>query len=155
MEHLALDPHRGWKVTATLADYAVATPDGKLTTVGAGWQFTGPQPTPFAIAMLIGVPWHKANEQHKIRLELIDLDGNPVTPLGDDEPKWIEMQFEVGRPPGIRPGSHIQVPAAFNHGPMPLPSGSHFEWRITVDGEAHEDWQLAFSTRAEAQSQAA
>ena len=78
-----------------------------------------------------------------------------MTALGEDEPKWIEMHFEVGRPPGMRPGSGIQVPVALNHGPMRLPGGSHFEWRITVDGHAHADWRLAFSTRPEAQSNAA
>jgi hypothetical protein len=148
------DPQRGMKVTAMLADFAAA-PDGKLTVVGAGWQFTGPQPSPFAIALLIEVPWHLTNKQHTVRLELIDLDGNPVTPLGDSEPKWIEMQFEVGRPAGVRQGAYMTVPVPLNHGPMPLPSGGHFEWRITVDGQAHDDWRLAFSTRPEAQSYAA
>lgn len=43
-----MDPERGIKVTAMLADYACA-PDGKLTVVGGGWQFPGPDPCPFAI----------------------------------------------------------------------------------------------------------
>ena len=149
-----LDPRRGWRVNANLADYAVVTPDGKLTSVGAGWTMTGPQASPFAIAMLIGVPWHETNTRHTVRVELFGDDG-PVTPIEDDEPKWIQMEFEVGRPVGVRPGSQILVPAALNHGPMPLEAGRHYEWRISVNGMTHEDWQLAFSTRPEAQSNAA
>lgn len=45
-------PERGMKVTAMLADYAAATPDGKLTVVGAGWTINrASQPGPFAIAI--------------------------------------------------------------------------------------------------------
>lgn len=155
MEPLVLDPHRGMKVTAMLADYAVVTPDGKLTVVGAGWTSTTPTTAPFAVALLVDVPWHLTNQRHTIRMELIDLDGVPVTPIGDEEPKRIEMQFEVGRPPGARPGSSITLPCAFQHGPMTLSPDSHYEWRILVNGEAHEDWRLAFSTRPEVQSNAA
>jgi hypothetical protein len=154
MEPSELDPERGVKVTAMLADYAAAA-DGKLTAVGAGWNVTGPQPVPFAIALLVEVPWHLTNKQHTVRLELIDLDGNPVTPTGADEPQTIELQFEIGRPPGLRPGTMLPVPLPINHGPMSLPPGGHYEWRLTVNGEAHEDWRLAFSTRPDAQSEAA
>ena len=88
-----------------LADYACVTPDGKITTVGGGWQYTGPDPVPFAVALLIDVPWNETNKKHKVRMDLIDSDGNGVTPLGDNEPKWIEMEFKVGRQPGSRPGA--------------------------------------------------
>jgi hypothetical protein len=154
MEPSGLDPERGIKVTAMLADYAAAA-DGKLTAVGAGWNVIGPQPAPFAIAAIIEVPWHQTNMQHTLVLELIDLDGNPVTPVGAEQPERVEVKFEVGRPPGLRPGTMLPLPMPLNHGPMPLPPASHYEWRLTVDGKAHEDWRLAFSTRPDAQSKAA
>jgi len=154
MKPSALDPERGLKVTAMLADYAAAA-DGKLTVVGGGWNMTGPGPVPFAIAMIVDVPWHLTNKQHTITLELIDLDGSPVIAIDADEPEKIEMQFEIGRPPGLRPGTMFPFPVALNHGPMLLPPGGHYEWRLTVNGEAHEDWRLAFSTRPDAQSQVA
>jgi hypothetical protein len=142
------------KVTAMLADYATVA-DGKLTVIGAGWQATVPQGCPFAIAMLIEVPWHLTNQPHTVRVELIDLDGNPVVPIGATDPEMFEFGFEVGRPPGVRPGTHMMFPIPANHGPMALPPASHFEWRIMVDGDTHEDWRLPFSTRTEAQSNAA
>jgi hypothetical protein len=115
----------------------------------------GPQPVPFAIALLVEVPWQMANKQQTVRLALIDLDGHSVTPIGADKPETIELTFELGRPPGLRAGSMLPLPVAINHGPMPLPPGGHYEWRLTVNGEARDDWRLAFSTRPAAQAQAA
>lgn len=150
-------PERGFKTTVMLADFAQASGDGKLTVVGGGWTVTGPEPAPFAIAGIIEVPWHLTNQKHKFRFELIDLDGQSVTietPEGQ-QPLFFEGEFEVGRPPGVRPGTAMTVPLALLHGPVPLAPGSHFEWRWTIDGEAHEDWRLGFSTRPVVQSLAA
>lgn len=61
----------------------------------------------------------------------------------------------VGRPPGVRAGTPIPVPFAFNSGPQPIPAGGHYEWRLMIDGETDEDWRLAFSTWPETQSYAA
>ena len=69
------------KVTMLLADYAQVA-DGKLTVVGGGWSLTGPEPSPFGIAILVHVPWDQANRRHTLRLELVDADGVPVTIAG-------------------------------------------------------------------------
>ena len=63
------------------------------------------------------------------------------------QPVVIEGAFEVGRPPGIKPGVPIDVPLAINVGALPLAPGGRYEWRLSIDGESHEDWRLAFSTR--------
>jgi hypothetical protein len=136
------------KVTMLLADHAQAA-EGKLNIIGAGWTLIGPDPAPFAIAILFEVPWDRANEQHGFRLELVDSDGEPVlvaTPEGE-EPLLIEGQFEVGRPPGVKRGTALPFPLALNLGPQPLVPGGRYEWRLTVDQESDEDWRLAFSTR--------
>jgi hypothetical protein len=156
MDPAALDPDRGMKVTLMLAD-AAQVAEGKVNVLGGGWTVTGPQPAPFAIAGIIEVPWHQTNRQHTFRLELIDLDGNAVlvpTPDGE-QPLFFEGHFEVGRPPGARSGSAIPFPFALNSGPVPLQPGGNYEWRLTVNGTAHEDWRLAFSTRPDSQSKAA
>ncbi|UUY01980.1 hypothetical protein LRS13_14775 [Svornostia abyssi] len=147
-------PERGMKVTMMLCDY-VAAPDGKLTIVGGGWSVTGPQPVPFGIAVTFEVPWNLTNQRHAFRFELIDPDGNGVVPLGGSEPVIIEGDFEVGRPPGARVGTSFPFPLPINSGPMPLAPGGHYEWRLFVNGQTHEDWRLAFSTRPDAQSNAA
>jgi hypothetical protein len=149
-------PERGMKVTLMLADFAQVA-DGKLNVLGAGWCFTGPQPNPFALAGIIEVPWELTNRKHSFRFELIDLDGNTVdvdTPEGC-VPVAIDGGFEVGRPAGVRPGAYQPMPLALNSGPLPLPPGSHFEWRFSINGETQEDWRLAFSTRPDDQSMAA
>lgn len=156
MEPSEVTPERGLKVTMMLADAAQVS-EGKLYVLGGGWTVIGPQPMPFSIAGQIEVPWHLTNRQHVFRFECIDLDGNAVmvsTPDGE-EPLFAEGGFEVGRPPGVRTGTTIPVPFAFGFGPQPFPTGSHFEWRLTINGETNEDWRLAFATRPEAQSFAA
>lgn len=150
MDASELDADRGIRVTMMLADFA-STAEGKLTVVGGGWNVTGPNPTPFAIAILFEVPWHETNEPQQFRLELIDHDGNAVVPLGAEEPVVIEGQFEVGRPPGVKAGSSFPFPLPINHPPLPLAPGGEYEWRLTVNGRARADWRLAFSTRPDAQ----
>jgi hypothetical protein len=137
------------KVTLLLADSAQAV-DGKLYILGGGWSIIGPEPTPTAIAIKLEVPWDQANRKHAWRLELIDQDGEPVTAPGPDgEPRPVEItgEFELGRPAGLKPGTPLDLPLAINLGPLPLPPGGRFVWRLSIDGESDEDWQVAFSTR--------
>jgi hypothetical protein len=137
------------KVTMLLCDHAQSA-DGKLNLLGGGWSVTGPQPSPFGIAILFQVPWDRANELHQFRLELLDADGRAFMIEGGPEgeqPVRVEGSFETGRPAGLRPGTPIDFPFAMNSGPLPLPPGSRFEWRLTVDDQTHDDWRLAFTTR--------
>jgi hypothetical protein len=139
------------KVTMLLADYAQVM-DGKLTIVGGGWSVTGPQPTPFAIALLFEVPWDQANVKHRFRLDLVDADGHVVFMPGEEggeDPVALEGEFETGRPPGLKPGTSLSVPIAFNLPGPPIPPAGRYEWRLTVNGESSEQWNLAFSTRDE------
>jgi len=131
-----------------LADSAQAV-EGKLYILGGGWNITGPDPTPSAIAVYIEVSWDLSNMRHPWSLELVDSDGQPVlipTPLGD-QPLILQGEFEVGRPPGVTPGTGLGVPLAINLGPIPLPPANRFEWRLAIGGETNENWRQAFSTR--------
>lgn len=145
------------KAVALLADYAVVA-DRKLTIVGGGWTVTGPHPTPFAIAIKFEIPWHEALDEHKFKLELIDPDGQPVlgpTPQGM-QPIVLEGGFKIDDiGSDVKPGTPLDVPFAMNSGPLPLPPGKRFEWRLSIDGEIHEDWTLPFSTRPLPRAEAA
>lgn len=137
------------KVTMMLADHAQVA-DGKLFINGGGWTITGPGPVPFAIALYIEVPWDRTNTKHHWRLELLDADGEPVTVERDDgtQPIFAEGDFEVGRPPGLKPGTPVAIPLAFGFpSPPPLPPGGRYVWQLTIDGKTDEDWRLTFSTR--------
>lgn len=137
-------------VTMILADAAQAI-DNKLYILGGGWSITeGVNPVPSAIGLHIRVPWDEANHVHKLRLELVDSDGNPIlfpSPIGVEQPLLIETEFEVGRPAGLARGTPIDFSLALSLGPIPLPPGGRFEWRLTIDGQREADWHTAFSTR--------
>lgn len=132
-----------------LADYAVVS-DGKLTIVGGGWSQTGPEPAAFGIGLLIQVPWDQANTMHAFSVELVDSDGAEVVLEDDDDEQTVAFggEFEVGRPPGLKPGTPLDFPVAVNSTPLPLEPG-RYEWRLTIDGTSREDWTLPFTVRGE------
>jgi hypothetical protein len=132
-----------------LCDAAQAV-DGKLYVLGGGWSITGPQPTPSALAIKIAVPWDRANQRIPLRAALQTQDGTPVmAPTGPEEtqPVEVNLELEVGRPPGLLPGTPLDAVVALNFPPIPLPAGSRFVWRLEIDGESKEHWQVPFSTR--------
>lgn len=137
------------KVTMLLADHAQVA-EGKLYISGGGWSFTGPAPSPHAVAIHIEVPWDRANEVHKFELALLDADGQPwmaPTPMGPQAMR-IEGEFESGRPPGMKHGTALVMPVAVNVGPLPLDPDSRYTWKLTIDGESREHWVVSFTTRA-------
>jgi hypothetical protein len=139
------------KVTMLLADAAQAV-GGKLYVLGGGWSLTGPAPTPMAIAIKIDLPWDRSNMKHHFRLELVDSDGHPVKvplePDGEPEPLLVDGEFETGRPPGLKPGTPLDVPLAFNFGPVPLQPNKRYEWRFSFREYPEEEWSASFSTRS-------
>jgi hypothetical protein len=138
-----------FQVTMMLADSAQAL-DNKLYILGGGWSITGPEPSPSAIALQIKVPWTETNRQHRMRIELLDPDSQPVafdSPVGR-QPLILQSEFEVGRPAGMKPGSPIEIALAINIGPLPLEPDSRYEWRLHIDDDTREEWTLPFSTRS-------
>jgi len=136
------------KVTMLLADSAQAV-GGKLYILGGGWSIAGPEPLVMAVAIKIEVPWDQANRRHTMTLSLLTADGQPVrvpSPMGD-QPLELKSEFEVGRPPGLKPGTPLDLPIAINMTPIPLPPDSVYVWRLSIDGESEDDWTLTFTTR--------
>jgi hypothetical protein len=96
------------------------------------------------------VPWDQANTVHSFSVELLDADGEEVVlDTGEDgeQPVAFGGEFEVGRPPGLKPGTPLDFPVAMNSTPLPLESG-RYEWRLTIDGDSRQDWTLAFTVRS-------
>ena len=102
-----------------LADFAQVA-DGKLTVVGGGWSLTGPEPTPFGIAILVHVPWDQANRRHTLRLELVDADGQPVMfPVdGEEEERQSSSSTTSSSRSGARPGSSPDASRAAARGQL-------------------------------------
>jgi hypothetical protein len=129
-----------------LADSAQAI-EGKLYILGGGWTITGPDPAPFAIAVLMEVDWDETNERHTFGMNLLTEDGKPVQGPGNEAGIRVEGTFEVGRPPGVRPGSTFNFPVAVNVAPLALSPGQRFVWQLSIDGETRPTWRVAFDTR--------
>jgi hypothetical protein len=83
--------------------------------------------------VLIKVPWDRANQVIPLELTLRDADGNPVEIETADGSAKIENRgtIEVGRPPGIPPGSSLNAAFALNIPPLPLKPG-RYEWRLDL-----------------------
>jgi hypothetical protein len=115
-----------------LCDYAEEL-GGKLYIMGAGWTLlrTPYQPSNMALAIKLSVPWHQANEPHNLIIRLVTEDGKPVTNEQDEE-VVLGGKVEVGRPPGIRPGSSLDLPLAAKVSGLVLEPGT-YRWELEVD----------------------
>ena len=90
-----------------------------------------------------------SRESPEHAIELLDADGGAVAFEADEEDDHAVAfggEFEVGRPPGLKPGTPLDFPVAVNSTPLPLEPG-RYEWRLTIDGRSDEDWRLPFTTR--------
>ena len=134
--------------TLFLADAAQVSPDSKLHALGIGWtQTSSPMTAPSAVAFILHVPWDETNRRLTWTLDLLDADGKPVV-LPSEPGKFtvihMENEIEVGRPPGIKPGSSINVPFAVNITPLPLGANQTFVWVLRV---GDREWRASFATR--------
>lgn len=121
-------------IKVILCDAAVADLGGKLHMLGAGWSVTSSPTAPQAVALLIKVPWDRANQRMKLALKLLDPDGHPVQlPGGDGQLLTVghEGEIEAGRPPGVAPGSMLDAALAISIPSMPLAPG-RYEWRLDL-----------------------
>lgn len=133
------------RVTLLLAD-AAQVADHKIYVLGGGLTAVGPRPQPVAVALVLTVPWDRANLTHQWSLELLDATGAPVPSAS--EPLVVRGRFEAGRPAGLAPGSPRAVPLAINFPTMPVVPGNSYVWLLRVDGRTDPDWQLPFHVRS-------
>ncbi len=132
------------KATMMLADSAQAV-GNKLYILGGGWSITAAGIS-HAVAIYFQIPWDLSDDKHVFVLQLLTSDGEPVADQ-NGTPVRVEGEIQTGRPPGLKKGTPIDAPVAFEFPPMPFEPDSRYEWRLTVDGESKADWRLPFSTR--------
>lgn len=132
------------EIDAMLADHAMVS-EGKLFMNGAGITdiMSTPQ-APFVISVHLGVvvrvPYTATNQQHTIRVRLLDADEQPVKPFapGQDASAFPDLelanQITVGRPPQLTPGDEQAVALAFGIGNVPLERDGSYHFSIEVDG---------------------
>lgn len=136
------------QVTMLLCDHA-AVADGKLYLSGGGWTHIPASPVPFAIALLVQVPWSMGGQVVPFRLHLVSADGLPVmiSDAAGQRPLQVEGQINVAHSSHQLPGSLLPVPLAFNFPGLPLPSGQRLVWQLEINGRASEKWSLPFDVQ--------
>lgn len=133
------------EATLLLCDAAQADPFGKLHALGIGWSITSSPTAPAAVAVLLKIPWDRANEPLPFELTLVDEDGAHVA-VGDVHPfGMLGQHIEVGRPPGLAHGSAIDVAFQMALPPLPIPPG-RYQWRLDISDQT---FTVAFQARAQ------
>jgi len=130
-----------------LADSAQVDAQQKVHALGQGWTITS-TPTPAAaVCVFILVPWTATNQKHRFTLRLVDSDGQDVAGA-EGQLLRIEGEFEMGRPPGTKPGGALTQPFVLNVPPgLALSAGESYAWRMDIDGHHDEDWSAQFTVR--------
>lgn len=119
-------------VTLILCDFAEAV-NGKLYVMGGGWNvlYAPGEPVTMAVAAIVAVPWDQTNRPHELALELLTQDGAPVEVEG--EALSVTGEFELGRPPGVKPGSSLNAPFVWTFAGLVLEAGG-YEWKLSLNG---------------------
>lgn len=114
-----------------LCDYAEEV-NGKLYIMGGGWSTVLTPDVPFnmALAIKLSVPWIEANRRHAVVVRLLTEQFEPY-PI-DGQNVELTYNMEVGRPPGLRPGSYLDAPLAARFQGLVLPVGSYL-WELVVN----------------------
>ena len=113
-----------------LADSAQAV-GGKLYMLGGGWSQYRARAFPFrlviGIALGLSVPWDETNQKRSIELSIVDEDGQVIM-------QPVTTQVELGRPPGLKPGSSQRVVIAATVG-LRLQKAGRYEVVGKVEGQ--------------------
>jgi hypothetical protein len=122
-----------------LCDAAQPEPSGKVHMLGAGWSITSSPTALSAVVVLIKVPWDRANQKLDTSLALEDADGQPAPGAPS-----AAGTIEVGRPPGLDPGTPIDASFSVTVPSLPLPPG-RYTWRFKIAGQ---EFTTSFQVRA-------
>jgi hypothetical protein len=127
-------PPVGVKGTLLLCDFAQAV-GGKLYILGGGWSkaISWGQPVSMTLAIKLDIPWHLANTKLPFEIALLTEDGTPVTNPAVGQPVRGDGQMEVGRPPGLTPGTGLDATMAIPMFGLQLAHGT-YRWELKVSG---------------------
>ena len=113
-----------------LADSAQAV-GGKLYMLGGGWSQYRARAFPIqlvaGIALGLSVPWDETNQKRSVELSIVDEDGQVIL-------SPVTTQVELGRPPGLKPGSSQRIVIAATVG-FRLPKAGRYEVVCRVEGQ--------------------
>lgn len=111
---------------------------GTLHALGLGWT-TSPTPTAqHVLIVFVEVAWSETGTEFPIRAELVDGDGNRVA-------QTEQSVINARRQPIHPEGTPVTIPFIATIPPLNLASGQRYQWRVTIDGQMHEDWLAGFT----------
>lgn len=117
-----------------LADAATVA-DGKHFIHGAGWDSIQTLSFPFAqtltVAALLRTPWHDANQQHMLEVDVVNEDGVSILPL---PPGPMRGPVIAGRPPSLPQGADIIAPLVFALNGVPFERPGTYAVVMRIDG---------------------
>lgn len=131
-----------FKGNMLLCDAAHVAGD-KLYILGGGWgRAIKIGPITMVLALRWETPWHETNLKHKLKVQLMSNDGKVVTPLNapidpataKPAPLVIELEFEVGRPPGMPAGSPV-ISLLAPGVAVDLQAANGYRWEMLIDGK--------------------
>lgn len=107
---------------------------GKLFVLGGGWSLLKKtdQPMSMALAVKLAIPWSRSNERHRIHAQLESDQGSVVQHEGEDV--RAEGEIEVGRPPGLKPGTPLDAAFVLTFQGLALAPGGYV-WVLRADGD--------------------
>jgi hypothetical protein len=143
-----------WKVMVMLAQFAQALPNATVNIIGGGITAIPSKVPVLFIAGTIQAGWGVIGSNHTFRIELQDEHGTHVT-NDQGEPILVEGEFSMAPAPGIPFGTPLSLPLLVPITPPELTPGTRYEFKLAIDGQASEDWNLGFVVMPEAQSKAA
>jgi hypothetical protein len=112
------------RATMLLCDAAQEV-GGKLYIIGGGWtNLVQPDmPSSMALGVIVHFEWNETNRKQPIELELQTDEGEVVEIEGQQV--RVSTLMEVGRPPGVKPGTEINAPLASSFHGLSLPAGGY------------------------------
>jgi hypothetical protein len=97
---------------------------------------TPPYAVTVGIGIMVTVPWSQTNKQHKVEIELLGEDGEPVQlPTDSDSAKSLQMllTFNVGRGSLLTVGDDQHVCLAANISALPMPAFGKYDFIVRLD----------------------
>jgi len=135
-------------MTATVILATSAQLEGShLSLLGGGWTVRRPDPVPSAVAVLVMIPRDQMGTHHA-HLELRYADDTPVMLDTLEGPQTLAVETDFSAQGLDDPALSTPLDAGFviNLGPLPLPPGREFLWRLHIDGETRDEWVARFRT---------
>jgi hypothetical protein len=113
-----------------------------VSALGMGWQVRPPDPIPWALVIVLQADRVHIGQDHVGAVELERADGVGMADL------QLRIEFEF-TPEGLEDPAITQPvvrAVALNMPPVPLPEGTEFRFRLSVDGETKDHWIAPFRT---------